>query len=126
MVDGFRCLAAATLLATAAITLTACSDDTPPGGDVDSGECAGDQSGDTTVAASYPSPLPGGGEAGIGTVEADQDPPVLNIVLGGDATKDERDGATDLSVGDTFTVRKTTYTVAGFCEDKAWLDKASS
>lgn len=119
-----RRLAVAALAGLAASTVGACGDDTEPGGDVPEGECVGKSSGDATVSASHPSPLPGGGEAGIGSVDTDADPHLLNIVLGGDATQDERDSAVDLAVGDTFTLQRSTYTVVGFCEDEAWLNRS--
>lgn len=115
--------ATGTVLGVVALAGIACGDEDPePGGDIPQGECVGESTGDATVSASYPTPLPGGGRAGIGSVDTDADPHLLNIVLGGDATQDERDRRY-LSVGGSFTVRQTTYTVAGFCADKAWLNQ---
>ncbi|MDN5855196.1 MAG: hypothetical protein L0K86_20580 [Actinomycetia bacterium] len=122
MMRGPRGLAAVACVV-AAITMSGCSDETAPGGDTSEGECTGQESASITVIESGDTPLPGGGSAGIGTVEEEHDPPLLNLILG-DATEAERDSAIELEAGDTFTLKDKTYTVAGFCEDKAWLNEA--
>lgn len=99
----------------ASTTLTACGDDDG---------CAGERDGDVTLRAGLDSPMPDGGNVGIGSVNTDADPPRITFVLG-DATETERDGAIELEAGDTFTLKNKTYTVAGFCEDKAWLDEGA-
>ena len=109
--------------------LAACGDDSESdsdsdgygGGSADStGGCVGETSGDVTLLASGPVALPGGGSAGVGSVESDEDPPVLNLLLGGGSDTEQED-ATQLAVGDSFTFEETTYTVQGFCEDKAYI-----
>ncbi len=93
----------------ASVVLTACGEDDG---------CSGESEGDVTLRAGVDT----SGNVGIGSVNSDANPPRITFVLG-DATEAERDAATMLEAGDTFTLQDTTYTVAGFCEDKAWLDE---
>jgi hypothetical protein len=114
-------LVAATLLA------AGCGNDdgdSGNGGSSASGGCVGESTGDVTLTAAGDMALPGGGNAGVGSVESDEDPPQLNLILGG-ATEEEEEAATGLAVGDTFSVQGTSYTVEGFCEDKAYLAESS-
>jgi hypothetical protein len=122
---------AATLLALALVG--ACGDDSESDADSDgnggdtsesSGDCFGATSGEITLLASGPVSLPGGGSAGVGSVESDEDPPVLNLLLGGGSATEQED-ATKLEVGDTFTFEGATYSVQGFCEDKAYLTQSA-
>ncbi|HYJ66379.1 MAG TPA: hypothetical protein VEX15_01820 [Nocardioidaceae bacterium] len=95
------------------------------GGSVsDGGGCIGETSGDVTLTAAGDMALPGGGNAGVGSVESDEDPPQLNLILGG-GTEQEEEAATGLEVGDTFSVQGTSYTVEGFCDDKAYLAQSA-
>ena len=110
-----RCAA---LAATVVLTLASCSDDDGGGGDA----CAGSTSGDINVHVSG-GVLTDGVVAPVESADVDADPPRLSLRLDG-APRGERDNAVDLGVGDSFTVKGHTYTVAGFCEDNAWLDES--
>jgi hypothetical protein len=133
MIPWRRRAGAALAVAALAAALTAgCGDDSDGtddsggnGGSVSgAGGCVGETSGDVTLTAAGDMALPSGGNAGVGSVESDEDPPQLNLILGG-ATEAEEEAATGLAVGDTFTVQGTSYTVEGFCEDKAYLAQSA-
>lgn len=100
--------------ATTVLALAAC------GGGGDGDACAGASEGDYNVHVSG-GMLADGVVAPVESVDLDADPPLLSLRLDG-APSAERDGAADLAVGDSFTAKGTTYTVAGFCEKSAWLD----
>jgi hypothetical protein len=94
------------------------------GGSDGTGGCTGELSGDVTLVAAGDVGLPGGGSAGIGSVFSDDDPPHISLIVG-PASAEEQEAAQHLELGDTFTVEGTSYTVQGFCEDKAYLAQAA-
>jgi len=107
----FMILAAAAVLAT---TLSACDEES---------DCVGEPNGEITIAGGgVDNSLPGGGGTGIGSVFLDDDPPHVSLAIhpGTDA---QQEAAGSLEVGDSFTLEGTTYTLTGFCEDSAYLDR---
>lgn len=94
---------------------TACSSDD------DAGACIGAETGDVTIREGVDVPLPGGGSAGIGATNLDEDPPTVTLVLG-DATEAERQSAVDMEVGDVFTAAGASYELVGACADRAWVN----
>ena len=107
----------APLAAALAVCLLGLGCDSEPGSD-----CVGEESGDLVVSQGGNLALPGGGDVGIGSTRLDDDPPTVNLGLGG-ATEAERQQAVDMQVGDTFSVQDTTYTLVGACDDTVWLDE---
>lgn len=111
--DRGRAPVAAVLLA---VTLTACASDSDDGD-----ACSGASEGEYHVHVSG-GMLADDVVAPVESVDLDADPPLLSLRLEG-VPATERDGAVDLEVGDTFTAKGSTYSVAGFCRKDAWLNE---
>jgi hypothetical protein len=120
---GRRLLATVTVAA-ACVLAAACGDDEDRGGPTGSGGCVGEQTGEVTVVAGGDVALPGGGSVGIGSVFSDDDPPHISLIVAS-PDEQEQEAAQHLEVGDTFSVQGASYTVDGFCEDKAYLTPAT-
>lgn len=97
--------AAAALVVLGLVSACSGSDDEPSSRATGSADCAG---GDISVLQGQPADLPGGGQVGIGDVDADADPPRVRLVFTGDGVPTEH---TTYTVGDTFSVGSTSYRV---------------
>ncbi|RLV49624.1 hypothetical protein D9V37_06810 [Nocardioides mangrovicus] len=86
-----------------------------------SGAASSCPGGEIRLLQGQPADLPGGGSAGIGQVSSSR-PPTVRLAIGGT----DVDAASDLSVGDRFSVAGSTYQITCISRSKVTAKQVSS